>query len=96
MSVVVTGGIELAGMMSVEVSVPTIRPWHQVVLKGVSSPLKGMTILRDIVDGVGFGISSTSPEDAGTTVYFDVLDVEGAQQRWEASRPVQQIISTPQ
>jgi hypothetical protein len=79
MSIHVSGGIELAGLMRVEVTVATIQPEYRIVLKGVSGPLKGTIIVSEIVRGVGFGLSSTSPDDVGQTVYFDVVEVEKSQ-----------------
>ena len=86
MSVHVSGGIELNGLMRVFVGVSSIVPYCQVLLKGVNRPMKGTIILSEIVAGNGFGISSTSPDDIGQTVYFDVVEVDGARERWEAKQ----------
>jgi hypothetical protein len=81
-----TGGIELNGIMRVHVSVPSIQPYCQILLKGLSSPIKGTIIVSEILASNGFGISSTHPEDIGQTVYFDVIEVDGARERWEAQQ----------
>lgn len=81
-----TGGIELRGLMSVPVSIPTIHPYHQVVLKGVSQPLDGTIILSEITTSIGFDVSSTHPNDAGKTLYFDVVEIEGSRERYEAKK----------
>lgn len=86
MSILVTGGIELQGLVSVAVSVPTIQPYHQVVLKGVSEPLVGTIVLSEITTCVGFDVSSTHPKDTGKTLYFDVVEIEGSRQRCEAKK----------
>jgi hypothetical protein len=82
----VTGGIELNGIMRVHVGVPSIQPYCQVLLKGLSRPIKGTIILSEILASNGFGISSTHPDDVGQTVYFDVIEVDGARERWEAQQ----------
>jgi hypothetical protein len=81
-----TGGIELNGVMRVHVGVSSIQPYCQILLKGLSSPIKGTIILSEILASNGFGISSTHPEDIGQTVYFDVIEVDGARERWEAQQ----------
>ena len=81
-----TGGIELNGVMRVHVGVPSIQPYCQVLLKGLSTPIKGTIILSEILASNGFGISSTHPEDIGQTVYFDVIEVDGARERWESQQ----------
>jgi hypothetical protein len=81
-----TGGIELNGVMRVHVGVSSIQPYCQVLLKGLSRPIKGTIILSEILASNGFGISSTHPDDVGQTVYFDVIEVEGARERWEAQQ----------
>jgi len=86
MSTHVTGGIELNGIMRVHVGVPSIQPYCQVLLKGLSRPIKGTIILSEILASNGFGISSTHPDDVGQTVYFDVIEVDGARERWEAQQ----------
>lgn len=81
-----TGGIELNGLMRVHVGVSSIQPYCQILLKGLSSPIKGTIILSEILPSNGFGISSTHPDDKGQTVYFDVIEVEGARERWESQQ----------
>jgi len=86
MSIIISGGIELTGLMTAHVTIPTIQPYYQVLLKGVSRPLKGTIVQSEIIAGVGFGLSSTSNDDVGQTVYFDVLEMEGAKEKWEAKQ----------
>ena len=81
-----TGGIELNGLMRVHIGCPAITPYSQILLKGVSSPMKGTIILSEIISGNGVGLSSTSPDDVGQTVYFDIVEMEGAREKWEAQR----------
>jgi hypothetical protein len=81
-----TGGIELNGVMRVHVGVSSIQPYCQILLKGLSRPIKGTIILSEILASNGFGISSTHPDDVGQTVYFDVIEVDGARERWEAQQ----------
>jgi hypothetical protein len=81
-----SGGIELNGIMRVHVGVPSIQPYCQVLLKGLSRPIQGTIILSEILASNGFGISSTHPDDVGQTVYFDVIEVDGARERWEAQQ----------
>jgi hypothetical protein len=54
------------------VSVPTITSEHKVFLKMVSSAMKGIVVVSEITSGEGFGLSSTSSDDVGMLVYFDV------------------------
>jgi len=81
-----TGGIELNGVMRVHVGVSSIQPYCQILLKGLSRPIKGTIILSEILASNGFGISSTHPDDVGQTVYFDVIEVDGARERREAQQ----------
>lgn len=81
-----TGGIELNGVMRVHVGVPSIQPYCQILLKGLSRPIQGTIILSEILASNGFGVSSTHPDDVGQTVYFDVIEVDGARERWEAQQ----------
>jgi len=74
MFVHISGGVELNGLLRVSISVPSILSTCQLVLKGVSSSLKGTIIVSEIIPGVGIGISSTSPDDIGQTVYFDIVE----------------------
>jgi hypothetical protein len=92
MSLQVSGGIELNGLMRVNVRVPSIACYHTVVLKGTSSPLKGSIIVTDCIKGVGFGVSSTHPQDVGMTVYFDVVETAGACERWNATHSSQTLV----
>ena len=86
MSIIISGGVELNGLMRVNINAPSITPYCQIVLKGVSVPTKGTVILSEIINGEGFGISSTSPADVGQTIYFDVIEVEGAKAKWEVQQ----------
>lgn len=81
-----SGGIELNGIMRVHVGISSIQPYCQILLKGLSSPIKGTIILSEIITSNGFGISSTHPDDVGQTVYFDVIEVDGARERWEGQQ----------
>lgn len=76
MSVLVTGGIELNGTERVEIPVPAITGDSKILLKSVSTAMKGIVVVSEITPGVGFGLSSTSADDVGMTVYFDVLSPE--------------------
>lgn len=76
MSVLVTGGIELNGTERVEIPVPAITGDNKILLKSVSAAMKGIVVVSEITPGVGFGLSSTSADDVGMTVYFDVLSPE--------------------
>ena len=67
-----SGSIALDGTSRCQVSVPAITPQHKVFLKMVSSAMKGIVIVSEITSGEGFGLSSTSPDDVGMLVYFDV------------------------
>ena len=72
MEILVTGSIALNGTSRCQVSVPAITTDHKVFLKMVSSAMKGIVIVSEITSGEGFGLSSTSPDDVGMLVYFDV------------------------
>ena len=74
MLVYISSGIELNGLLRVSIPVPEIQATSRIVLKGVSGELKGTIIVSEIVPGVGIGISSTSPEDIGQTVYFSIVE----------------------
>ena len=92
-----SGGVELNGVLRAQVTIPTIKPYWQVNLKGMSRPVLGSIIVSDIINQEGFGISSTNPADIGQTIYFDLVEVEGAREKWETQRPMAfQTISTPQ
>jgi hypothetical protein len=49
--------------------------------------MKGVVIVSEILADVGFSLSSSSPEDVGQIVYFDVVESEGAKAKWEARTP---------
>ena len=72
MEVLVSGSIELKGTERVTVTVPAITLDHKVFLKMVSAAMKGVVVISEITPGEGFGLSSSSPDDVGMIVYFDV------------------------
>lgn len=72
MEILVSGSIALNGMFRSQVSVPAITLEHKIFLKMVSSAMKGIVVVSEITPGEGFGLSSTSPDDVGMLVYFDV------------------------
>ena len=72
MEILVSGSIALNGTNRCQVSVPTITPEHKVFLKMVSSSMKGIVVISEIIIGEGFGLSSSSADDIGMIVYFDV------------------------
>jgi len=72
MEVLVTGSIALNGTNRCQVAVPAITVNHKVFLKMVSSAMKGVVVVSEITSGEGFGLSSTSSDDIGMLVYFDV------------------------
>jgi hypothetical protein len=72
MEILVSGSIALDGTTRCQVSVPAITPEHKVFLKMVSSAMKGVVVVSEITSGEGFGLSSTSSDDVGMLVYFDV------------------------
>jgi len=74
MSVVVSGSVELNGTTRVEITSELVTLTSRVFLKGTSGPLKGTVIISEITPGVGFGLSTTDPEDIGVIIYFDVLE----------------------
>ena len=67
-----SGSIALNGTNRCQVSIPAITPEHKVFLKMVSSAIKGVVVVSEITPGEGFGLSSTSSDDVGMLVYFDV------------------------
>ena len=75
MEVLVSGSIALNGTQRMEVTVPAITLEHKVFLKMVSSAMKGIVVVSEITPGEGFGLSSSSPDDVGMIVYFDVYSV---------------------
>lgn len=72
MEILVSGSIELNGKTRAQVTVPEITIAHKVFLKMVSSAMKGTVVLSEITPGEGFGLASTSSDDIGMIVYFDV------------------------
>lgn len=72
MEILVSGSIELNGTSRCQVAVPEITIAHRVFLKMVSSAMKGSVVVSEITAGEGFGLSSTSSDDVGMLVYFDV------------------------
>ena len=74
MSVVVSGSIELNGVLRVEITSDLVTATSRVFIKGSSGPIKGTVVISEMSPGVGFGLSSTDPADTGVIVYFDVLD----------------------
>jgi hypothetical protein len=72
MEILVTGSITLNGTERQNVTVPEITLNHKVFLKMVSSAMKGIVIVSEITPGEGFGLSSSSSDDVGMIVYFDV------------------------
>ena len=72
MEVLVSGSVELNGTERMNVTVPAITADHKVFLKMVSSAMKGVVVISEITPGEGFGLSSSSPDDVGMIVYFDV------------------------
>ena len=74
MSVVVSGSIELNGVLRVEITSDLVTASSRVFIKGSSGPIKGTVVISEMSPGVGFGLSSTDPDDKGVIVYFDVLD----------------------
>jgi len=75
MEVLVSGSIALNGTQRAEVTVPAITVNHKVFLKMVSAAMKGVVVVSEITPGEGFGLSSTSPDDVGMIVYFDVYSI---------------------
>lgn len=76
MEVLVSGSITLNGTERAYVNVPAITTTHKVFLKMVSAAMKGTVVVSEITAGEGFALSSTSPDDVGMTVYFDVYTAD--------------------
>ena len=74
MSVVLSGSVELNGIMRVEITSELVTLTSRVFIKGSSGPIKGTVVISEMSPGVGFGLSSTDPADTGVIIYFDVLD----------------------
>lgn len=72
MEVLVSGSIELNGQERMHVTIPAITADHRVFLKMVAAAMKGIVVVSEITPGEGFGLSSTSSDDVGMIVYFDV------------------------
>ena len=73
-TVAVSGSVPLTGVSRVEVTSEKVTAGCTVSLKGATGPLKGTIVVSEITHGVGFGLSSTSPQDVGTIIYFDVIE----------------------
>ena len=75
MSIVISGSIVLDGTTRVEVISDKITATCTVFLKGCSGPILGSIVISEMTPGVGFGMSSTNPNDSGVILYFDVNDI---------------------
>lgn len=73
-SVVLSGSVPLQGTSRVEVTSDKVTAACRVTLKGASGPLKGTIVISEMTPGTGFGLSSTSAQDVGVIVYFDVVE----------------------
>ena len=73
MDILVRGGIELNGTARVTVTVPEITLTARIRLQSVSGPMNGTIVVSEITPGVGFSLASTSDQDKGQTVMFDVI-----------------------
>ena len=74
MSVVIDGSVELRGTERVAIRSDRITATCSVVIKSCTVQLVGQLIISELTPGVGFGLSSTSPEDVKRIVYFDVVE----------------------
>jgi hypothetical protein len=74
MSTVLSGSVPLRGTSRVEISSDKITTICRVLIKGSSGPVKGSVVISEMTPGVGFGLSSTSAEDVGVIVYFEVVE----------------------
>ena len=74
MSTVLSGSVPLRGISRVEISSDKITTICRVLIKGSSGPVKGSVVISEMTPGVGFGLSSTSAEDVGVIVYFEVVE----------------------
>jgi hypothetical protein len=74
MSTVLSGSVPLRGTSRVEISSDKITTTCRVLIKGASGPVKGSVVISEMTPGVGFGLSSTSAEDVGVIVYFEVVE----------------------
>ena len=74
MSVVLSGSIELNGIMRVEITSELVTLTSRIFIKGSSGPIKGTVVISEMSPSVGFGLSSTSDLDVNVIVYFDVIE----------------------
>ena len=74
MSIVIDGSIELKGTERVAIRSDRITATCRVVVKSCTVQLVGQLIISEMTPGVGFGLSSSSPEDVNCIVYFDVVE----------------------
>ena len=74
MSTVLSGSVPMKGKARVEISSDKVTATSRVLIKGASGPVKGSIVISEITPGIGFGLSSTSEEDMGVIVYFDVVE----------------------
>ena len=74
MSLVIDGSVELKGTERVAIRSDRITLTCRVVVKSCTVQLVGQLIISELTPGVGFGLSSTSPEDVKRIVYFDVVE----------------------
>ena len=73
-SVVLSGSVPLQGTSRVDITSDKVTATCRVSLKGASGPLKGTIVISEMTPGTGFGLSSTSAQDVGVIVYFDVVE----------------------
>jgi len=73
-TVVLSGSVPLQGTSRVEITSDKVTATCRVTLKGASGPLKGTIVISEITPSVGFGLSSTSAQDVGVIIYFDVVE----------------------
>lgn len=74
MSTVLSGSVPLRGTSRVEISSDKVTATCRVLIKGASGPVKGSVVVSEMTPGIGFGLSSTSSEDVGVIVYFEVVE----------------------
>lgn len=73
-TVLVSGSVPLQGTSRVEITSDKVTAGSRVSLKGASGPLKGTIVVSEMTPGAGFGLSSTSAQDVGVIIYFDVVE----------------------
>jgi len=73
-TVLLSGSIPLQGTSRVEITSDKVTATCRVSLKGASGPLKGTIVISEMTPGTGFGLSSTSAQDVGVILYFDVVE----------------------